>query len=113
MPKTRNEEEPAEVEESEPTEQTGVDAPVEESPPAEEAPVEPAGPSTIPARVETFSVGDNWGWRQVATDGTVITETQLEWTTQRQALQAAKQDDTNDGLTFVDQDTEGLRRTAW
>jgi hypothetical protein len=53
-------------------------------------------------RVETFNVGELWGWRSVTETGAQVRASELEFDSQKAAIKAAQEVDHNDGLTFID-----------
>ncbi len=51
-------------------------------------------------RVETFAVGDDWGWRGVAHTGVTVCESDLDFTSKDEALEFA----------YLDERTASVRR---
>lgn len=88
--------------------------PAEEQAPdtAQEAAPEPAGP-VLATRVETFSVGEQWGYRAVDNNGSIARESAADYDTQTAAIKAARDDTFNEGLTFVDAEVNTPSRFAW
>lgn len=90
------------------------------APPAEapEAPAESAAQAQDEApqqasRVETYSVGDKWGWRRVGQFGAVLHDSGTDWTTEKQAITDARRNDENTGVAIQGDGPDAPSRNAW
>lgn len=82
-----------ETPEDEVEETTAADEPTEAAP-------EPEQSNVRPTRVETYSVGDEWGYRLVDETGAIERESGLGYESEDAALRTARNDETARDLSF-------------